>query len=167
MSQGPLGGPRPLVTTNLKYDIVVTMSQVDFVDDELLAKDVVDVRVNAPRRAFTPWLRDRIGKVILASNKLAHPSRIRMVDEDSEVNPPGPVQGPPFADEGEVQVTWTYIIQGSGAGAFANTSTTSDRVISLHEVLINGNDEPISTSTVVREFDSGPATVENIRLTTE
>lgn len=167
MPKGPLGGARPLVTTNLKYDIVVTMDQTDFVDDELLAKDVVDIRVRSPTKTFTSWLRDTIGRVILASNRLAGRSRIEMVDEEAEVNPLGPVQGPPFADEGEVQVTWTYIIQGAGVGEFANTSTTSDRVVDLHEVLINGDDEPISTSTVIREFDSGPATIENIRLTTE
>lgn len=170
MPEGPIGGPRPLVTTNLKYDVVVTMEQALYSDEERKAIDIVDVRVNSPQTPFPTWLRDEIGSVLLAGNKLSYPSGFKVINEEVNARSVGmrPREADTvFADEGEVEVTWTYVMRGVNIGKFANTSTTSGRVADIHQVLIEGNNDPLRNAQAFRGFSTGPAEIHKVEITTE
>lgn len=161
MPQGPAGGPRPFAKTNLKYDVQVEVDEGVWLQPPK-AIDLIDMRVNAPQQDSNQFIKKKVGKVILAANGLAHPSRVKNVAEEIETYEPGGV-----IDEGNVRVTWTYIVQGSGVGAFNDTATTSESVWKLHEVLVKENDSPISRSSVQREWNPSPYSVERIVISTD
>lgn len=162
MPEGPLGRKRPFVTTNLKYDVSVDMPQETWLTPAK-ATDVLSIRVNAPQQDVVEHVKKQLGQVLLAVNNLAHPSRYRVVAEEVEESErPGDT-----ISSGDVRVTWTYILQGSGMGEFANTMTSSDAMWRLHEVVNRGNNEPIETSQARREFELGPDMEARIQITTE
>lgn len=161
MARGPAGGPRPFAKTNLKYDVEVEVDENTWLQPPK-AIDLIDMRVNAPQQDSNQFIKQKVGKVILAANGLAHPSRIRNVAEDVETFEPGGV-----IQEGNVRITWTYIIQGSGIGSFADTLTTSQYMWNLHEVLVRENDAPIERSSVQREWNPSPYSVERVTISTD
>lgn len=162
MARGPAGVPRPLVTTNLKYDVIVQMPRETFLEPPK-AIDVLQKRVNAPQRDVVEHVKDQIGDVILAVNSLAHPSSFRVVDEEVEEHE----RVGDMIPSGMTQITWTYIIRGVGAGQGANTSTSSSAIWKLHEVLLKGNNRPIERAQKIREFDPGPLEVKRVRISTQ
>lgn len=161
MSEGPLGGPRPFATTNLKYDVTVDVNREIFLEPPK-AIDLFDMRVNAPQMDSNEFIKKTIGDVLLAVNRLAHPSRIKVVREDFKEPEPGGV-----VTEGKVEMEFTYIIRGQGMGKFANTSTTAHAMWKAHEVLEKENDEPIKDASKQREFKPGPYSVRTVAISTE
>lgn len=161
MPKGPAGAPRPFVKTHLKYTVEVEMPNHIY-DNPPKAADVLDMRVNALQADVIRVTKKNIGKVIMAANGLAHPSRHKVVHEEIEEHTPtGTIP------ENHIRAQWTYVMKGVGIGEYADTSTTSRRAWELHEVLIKGNDEPIRSSSKIREFDSGPLDVKRVQIHTE
>lgn len=155
MSEGPLGGPRPFVETRLKYAVTVSVPG-EVYNDPPKATEALNVGVNTPMDDVLQWVKRSIGKVILAVNNLAGRSRFRRVAEEVE----------PAEDGSEVKITWVYVIDGAGMGEAANTTTYSRYICDLHTVLVEGNDDPITRSQAIREFDTGPLTVEGVQIHT-
>jgi len=161
MPQGPLGIDRPLVKTRLKYDAHAIVP--DSVDRENpKASDVLDKRVNTPQSKLIEYVMGEVGDVILAVNRLAHPSRYRVIStetrtpEDSSIVP-----------SGHTEHIWTYVIIGKGAGSARDTSTDSSSMWKLHEVLIKGNNKPIETASKIRQFDAGPIEISRVSISTD
>lgn len=164
MPKGPAGVNRPFVKTRIKYTVNLTMREATFLDDTIKAKDVVSVRVNTPQESFTSWLKRSIGDVILAVNRLAHPSRHKTIAEFA-TSESGQMSGTTIdAEPGEVEVQWVYVMQGSGVGSARDTMTTSESIYNLHRVLVLGDNSPIRNSQAIRKFDSGPADIRSVNI---
>lgn len=161
MPQGPAGGPRPFAKTHLKYTVHVEIPE-EIVESTPKAKHILETRVNSPQMDLIEKVKEDIGEVIEAANGLAHPSRHKVIHEETEEWERGN-----NVPEGYVLKKWTYVMKGSGVGKFADTSTTSKRVWKLHEVLIKGNDEPIKRASARWEFDSGPLEITRVRISTD
>lgn len=159
MSRGPAGAPRPFVKTRLKYDVQVLVPGGIFTDPPK-AEDLINMRVNAPQQNSNEFIKDKIGKVILAANGLAHPSRTSLVRDEINTDP---VSG----EFGDVEMELTYIIKGAGVGEFADTTTTSMRMWNLHEVLVKENDSVIRDSSVQREWNPAPYKVSRVEIGTQ
>lgn len=158
MPQGPAGVDRPFVSTNLKYDVRVQVDE-DIYRNPPKAIDLIDMRVNAPQVDSNKFIQDKIGKIILAVNGLAHPSRHRVVNEELNKSRNIP--------EGKVEIVWTYIVDGSGIGEARNTRTYAKDVKDLYTVLVEENDQPIKRSSKQREWNPSPYSVQKIELSTE
>lgn len=161
MGQGPAGIDRPFVKTNLKYDVTVSVSE-EIWDNPPKAVDLIDMRVNAVQDDSNQFIKEKVGDVILAANGLAWPSRIKVVSADVERYEPNNL-----VSRGEVEVTWTYIIQGSGVGSAYNTRTDSRSMWKLHEALEKENDSVIESSSVQREWSPDPYEVVSVYISSE
>lgn len=159
MTRGPAGGPRPFIKTRLKYDVKVRVKGGIFTDPPK-ATDLIDMRVNAPQENSNEFIKNKIGKVILAANGLAHPSRTRLISDEINTDPIG-------GEFGDVEMELTYVILGAGVGEFADTTITSKRAWTLHEVLVEENDSLISGSSVQREWNPAPYKVNRVEIGTD
>ena len=162
MGEGVAGLNRPFVETKLKYNVVVE-APADIYKDPPKAVDLLDMRVSAVQKDSNEYIKKTIGDVILAANRLAHPSTARLIDERNE----------PFTDSNlvsdpdNVEVTLTYAIDGYGIGEAANTRASAKSIKDLHTVLIEENDEPIKNSSKQREWNPDPYEVQRINITTD
>lgn len=162
MPKGPLGRDLNFVTTNLKYDVTVVVDK-DIHNNPTKAKSLLDMRVNAPQMDSNKFVKRAIGDVILAVNKLQHPSRTKHVNTSVKDGGMGAIYG----DQSEVEIVHTYIVQGVGVGEGANTSISSLAAWKLHEVLINENDEHIRNAAAQREWNPSPYRVANVSISTQ
>lgn len=157
MPDGPAGiVGRPFAETRLKYDVKVEVPRDTFTDPPK-ATDLIDMRVNAVQLNSNDFIKEKIGDVILAANRLASPSTVRNVDQRAE----------PIQEENKIRVTWTYVIDGYGIGEDANTQTRARYVKDLYTVLVEENDEPIKNSAKQREWSPEPYEVQRINITTD
>lgn len=163
MTKGPAGVvDRPFAETRLKYDVRVEAPS-EIYKDPPKAADLLDMRVNAVQKDSNEFIKDTIGDVILAANRLASPSTARLVDEVHE----------PFRDDNlvsdpdNVEVTLTYAIDGYGIGEAANTRTRARYMKDLYVVLVEENDEPIKNSAVQREWSPEPYEVQGVKISTD
>lgn len=160
MAREPITNNLPRVKTHLKYTVSVLVPD-DVFDNPPKARDVLNIRVNAVQEDVINNTKKNIGKVLLAANRLAHPSNYRIVHEEVEDHEPGSI-----VPKGYKEIEWTYVMKGAGVGEFADENTTSENVWKMYEVLINGNGTPIKTASKIREFDSGPLEVRRIQIHT-
>lgn len=154
------------IRTNLKYDITVSMGEDIYSDESTNAADIMRMGVSPSSKTFREALRYRIGRVILAAKNLTNPSTIMVVDSEIKYGSSSEHRTL-YANKGEVQVKWTYIVQGRGIAVGMNHRVGSRSAWKLHEVLILGNDEHISGSSTQNEFDPHPAEVNRITISTE
>ena len=161
MPEGPLGGPRPLAEGKLKYTVTV-QCPMEIYRDPPLADDIIDMRVNTPQEDTISYIRKKTGKVILAANRLAHPSRINLTNQDVEEYKPGSA-----VPEDHVHFKWTYTISGKGVGKANDTGASSRDIVTLHQALINENDSAIESSSVQREYSPSPLSAERIWIHTD
>lgn len=161
MPEGRLGVKRPLVKTTLKYNIDIRVDEMIW-DNPPKAIDLLDMRVNAPQQDSNSFIKDKIGKIILAVNNLYNPNYTKIIYEEEkthvdDVNVP----------EGIKEVNLTYVVRGSGMGTFAETSSNSYAIHDLHKVLIEEDDTPIEGAIAQREWNPDPYKVNNIRISTD
>lgn len=156
MPEGPLGGPRPLVKTRLKYDVILDIPHT-VIKEKPKAVDVLDKRINAVQEGLIKNVQKQIGKTILAVSNLAHPNRTRVIDTQMESDSPN----------NHDRVTWTYVIVGTGIGAGAETRNSAGSIRDLHKVLIEGDNSPIERARAIREFDPGPIKMDSVWVSTD
>lgn len=159
MPEGPLGGSRPFVKTRLKYDVTVHIP-VDILENPPKAREVLNVRVNMVQADVIEKVKQDIGKVILAANRLDTPSETKLIES-------GPETDTPLAESNEVEFVWTYIVDGEGIGEFADNRVSLTSANKMHSVLIEGDDSAISNAAAIREFDSGPIDINRVDITTD
>lgn len=157
-SEGPI---RSALTTNLKYDVQYQVDE-EIYQNPPQAEDVLDKRITSPQNSLFKQVKNDTGKVIMAVNHLAHPSKAKVVDTTLSSYTPGGV-----IDKGKRGIKWTYIIQGVGIGEDANTRTTSRNIWELHEVIMKGDNSHISNASAIREFETGPLEPIRINIATE
>ena len=111
MPEGPIGGPRPFAESKLQYIVLIEgPTEVSREEDGPFNKS----------NTFQDTVLDKIGKVLMAVNRLSHPSTYEI--EEFEIRSQGPGGG---LDEGETQWAVTYTLEGSGLGSSLARVTNS------------------------------------------
>jgi len=143
MAEGPLGGPRPFSESKLQYKVrLVGPTGLDREEDGVFTSSGKSFR--SQDSAI-----DKIGKVLMAVNRLARPSSYSI--ESFEIQSQGPGNG---LSEGETEWVVTYTLSGSGGISDSLAKVTSaTSMLKAHQVLIGGDDSPLSGSSTIQEFD--------------
>lgn len=151
----------PLVEGRIKYEVRMSMP-TEIWKDPPKATDVLDVRVSRVTADVIEKVTKDVGDVILASQNFSHPNKAKVIDTTVEGFKPGGL-----VEKGETDLINTYTIDGTGIGKAAERSILVTRAADMKKVLLDGDTTPIKSNTQIREFDTGPITIKNVRITCE